>query len=436
MHGSFELKNKRVTVVGLGLTGQSCVRFLQQKGALVSAMDSRTHLKPDLDVPIYLGAFDESVLLGSDLVLLSPGVDPNTPAIQKVVASGKEIIGDVELFARFNTCPVIAITGSNGKSTVTTLVTEMLKANGQKAVMGGNIGTPVLQLLNVDADILVLELSSFQLETLHSLRPLAATILNLSDDHLDRHGTMENYLGAKQRVYTNAANAVVNRSEPDTRPDTDIDCVTFGLQSAHQGFGYNPQTQVITLDGEDYLPMSECRLTGTHNVLNIQAAAACAQIAGAADEDIKQACREFTGLSHRFETVSVNNNIHWINDSKATNVGATVAAINGLIPLLKGKLILIAGGDGKGADFTPLKEVFESNVAILITLGKDGPDLAALKTGSIEVCDLEEAVREAANLAEEGDAVLLSPACASLDMFSNYQQRGDCFVNAVKGLAT
>ena len=429
------LKNKRIAVVGLGLTGLSCVRFLIKQGADVIALDTREHLNVECPVPVFLGKIEPQYLLDADMVLLSPGVDPKTPAVSKAIDAGVEVIGDIELFARFNHRPVVAITGSNGKSTVTSLVAAMLKEQGINAKMGGNIGTPVLELLEQEADVFVLELSSFQLETVSSLQPIAATILNLCDDHLDRHGTMQAYQKAKQRIYFHAGTAIYNRDDAWTKPETDIASVTFGQGNSEAGFGWDAQRNQITDGGEAFLSADECSLSGTHNLLNIQAAAGCARVAGASDEAIKKAARMFSGLPHRFETVGFENHVRWINDSKATNVGATIAAIVGLAPSVKGKVILIAGGDGKGADFVPLKAVFEAHVAVVITLGKDGDQIAALSQNAIRVTDLKEAVESAAKIAGQGDVVLLSPACASLDMFKNYQQRGDCFAKAVKELA-
>ena len=435
MTSPFELKNKRVAVVGLGLTGMSCVDFLTRNGADVIAMDSRTELQVDVSVPVYLGEYQTQHLLGVDLILLSPGVDPKVAAIASAKQAGIEIIGDVELFARINDKPVVAITGSNGKSTVTCLVTEMLKASEQVAVMGGNIGTPVLELLEQDADIFVLELSSFQLETVSSLSPLVATILNLSDDHLDRHGTMENYAQAKHRIYRGARHCVYNRDDELTQPKTSKTQDSFGLEEVSSGFGWSAEKQIITLDGKPYLSIHDCGLSGTHNVLNIQASAACARIAGASDSAVRRAAQKFTGLPHRFETVLNKDRVRWINDSKATNVGATIAAVTGLSSGLEGKLILIAGGEGKNADFSPMQPILEQYVDTLITFGRDGDQIAALKPGSLKVDTLIDAVTSAAELVTEGDAVLLSPACASFDMFKNYQHRGECFAQAVREVA-
>ena len=430
-----ELKNKHVTVVGLGLTGLSCVRFLQQQGARVTALDTRSDKTFSVDVPVHLGPYTSEHLNSADLIIISPGVDPSDTALQGAREAGIEMIGDVELFARFNTKPVIAITGSNGKSTVTTLAAMMLQQSGINAQVGGNIGKPVLELLTEDADVLVLELSSFQLETVSSLNAKVATILNLSDDHLDRHGTMAAYRDAKHRIYHGAEHCVVNRDDAMTWTGAQHRDWSFGLEPTTHGFGWNAEQQVITLHDIDMLSLHDCLLMGAHNALNIQAAAACAMLAGAEQQAVVEAAKSFGGLPHRFETVTVRNGVRWINDSKATNVGATVAALEGVRHAKTGKLVLIAGGIGKGADFTSLQEPLLSIVDELITLGEDGPQIAALMNASTQVDSLEDAVRKADEVTSEGDLVLLSPACASMDMFDNYQHRGDSFSDAVRELA-
>ena len=431
---SFSLADKNIVVVGMGLTGLSCVQFLLAQGANVSAMDSRRELSIAVNVPLYLGEFDADKLYHADLVVLSPGVSLQHPAIQQAVAAGISVIGDIELFARFNTLPVIAITGSNGKSTVTHLVVEMCKAAGKKVLMGGNIGVPALDLLEQQADIVVLELSSFQLETTQSLKPLAATILNFCDDHLDRHSSMENYQRIKHLIYQHARFTVACRDELATQPRNRVMDIGFGLSPSEQGFSWDKTRASILLDGELFLASDECLLVGAHNMLNIQAAAALALLAGIDMPAIKQGAREFGGLAHRCQTVAVINQVRWINDSKATNVGATQAAIQGIAESCQGRLILIAGGEGKGADFSPLTGLLAESVDLLITLGKDGDKIAALKPGSKKVKTLEEAVTVASEYAQAQDIVMLSPACASLDMFNNYQHRGTCFINAVQGL--
>jgi UDP-N-acetylmuramoylalanine--D-glutamate ligase len=429
------LLNKDVVVVGLGLTGLSCLRFLTSKGANVTGMDSRSTLEIDLDVDIYLGEFDPIKLCKAQLIVVSPGVSMAHPAIQTALDKGIKVIGDIELFACFNDKPVIAVTGSNGKSTVVTLIAEMFKAGGKTPLLGGNIGVPALELLEQHGDVVVLELSSFQLESTHSLRPLVACMLNLSDDHLDRHGDMQNYRNVKLRVYQQASFIVCNRDDANTYPQKGTVNMSFGLAQSESGFSWDIENNSIILNGEIFLHANDCLLIGAHNVLNIQAAAAMAFLAGLPVTPIKQGAMTFGGLPHRCQTVSLYKNIRWINDSKATNVGATIAAIQGLHGNGQGKLILIAGGDGKGADFSPLSQAMNSVVDVLITLGKDGKQIAKLKSGSITVSSLEQAVQQAERLAKANDVVLLSPACASLDMFDNYQQRGECFIHAVKALA-
>ncbi|MDB4326950.1 UDP-N-acetylmuramoyl-L-alanine--D-glutamate ligase [bacterium] len=431
----FTLANKNIVVVGMGLTGLSCVRFLLTKSAKVIAMDSRSELTLSLEVPLFLGVLDTRKLCQADLIVLSPGVDLNTPAIQQAIESGVRVIGDIELFAQFNTCPVIAITGSNGKSTVTHLVADMCKAAGKKVLMGGNIGVPALDLLNQSADVIVLELSSFQLETTYSLMPLVATVLNITEDHLDRHSDLANYQQIKLSIYKHSKFIVCNR-------DDDLSCsintkasISYGLSKSREGFSWDNDEACILLDGNTYLSSKGCLLVGAHNMLNIQAAAALARVFGIDDKSIRQGAQQFGGLPHRCQTVSMFNSVRWINDSKATNVGATLAAINGLVSNIKGKLILIAGGEGKGADFSIMAECLNQSVGLLITLGKDGDKIASLHPNNVKVQTIQDAVLVAAKHSQPGDIVMLSPACASLDMFASYQQRGDFFAQAVQALA-
>jgi UDP-N-acetylmuramoylalanine--D-glutamate ligase len=432
---TMELKNVNAVVVGLGLTGQSCVRFLVSKGAKVTAMDSRTSLQLDIDTPYFLGDFDAEQLKNAELILLSPGIDPRHHAIQEATSAGVEIIGDVELFARFNRIPVIAITGSNGKSTVTTLVYEIFKAAGKQVLMGGNIGTPALELLDQDAEYIVLELSSFQLETIRSLTPFISTVLNVSDDHLDRHGSLEVYQQTKLAVYHHATHCIANRDDPLTWVEGQDAAYSMGLSQTQMGFSWNSVNGQILHNGTVIIETKNSQLTGSHNALNIQVAVACAMLAGIQLDCVQSVVNRFVGLSHRFETVLVANDVKWINDSKATNVGATLAAIKSVRSELVGRLILIAGGESKGADFTPLSSVLEQTVSLLIGFGVDGNKLTALKTNSVFVNSMKEAVETAKNYALPGDIVLLSPACASFDMFKNYQDRGQCFAKTVLEVA-
>ena len=431
----FTLANKNIVVVGMGLTGLSCVHFLLTKGAKVTAMDSRSELTLSLDVPLFLGVFDTRKLATADLIVLSPGVDVNTPAIQQAIEAGVYVIGDIELFAQFNSCPVIAITGSNGKSTVTHLVADMCKAAGKKVLMGGNIGVPVLDLLDQTADVIVLELSSFQLETTYSLMPQVATVLNITEDHLDRHGDLATYQQIKLSIYQNSQFMVCNRDDILSYPINSKATMTYGLSQSSSGFSWDKEQANILLDENFFLDSKHCLLVGAHNMLNIQAAAALAKVFGIDDDSIRQGAQQFGGLPHRCQTVAMLNNVRWVNDSKATNVGATLAAINGLVSNIKGKLILIAGGEGKGADFSVMAKCLTQSVSLLITLGKDGDKIGCLHPDNIKVQTVQEAVLVAAKHSQAGDVVLLSPACASLDMFVSYQQRGDCFALAVRALA-
>ncbi len=428
----FVLANKKIAVIGMGLTGLSCVRFLVAKGAEVIAMDSRQELPIHIEVPLFLGELDAKKLSQMDLIVVSPGVDLNAPALQKAMQKNIKVIGDIELFAQFNTRPVIAITGSNGKTTVTHLVTQMCAEPGKKVLMGGNVGVPALELLEQDADIIVLELSSFQLDTTFSLKSDVSTVLNLTEDHLDRHGSFTNYQQAKLKIYTHSKFAVVNRDDALVQPNNPIPAISFGLSASQDGFSWDNKEGCILLDGQPFLSQQDCLLDGAHNMLNIQASAALAMQVGIDKASVLKAAKAFGGLPHRCETVAVKNGIRWINDSKATNVGATLAAIKGLSGQCQGRLILIAGGEGKGADFSAMAECLNTEVALLITLGKDGDKIAALAANSIKVNSLLSAVQAAAKYVQSGDFVLLSPACASLDMFANYQVRGETFSNAVK----
>lgn len=429
------LTNQKVAVIGLGQTGLSVIEFLIAQHADILAFDTRASLQVELPMGIeaQCGPLNANKLCQAELIILSPGVALSTPAIQQALSVGIEVIGDIELFARFNSVPVLAITGSNGKSTVTMLLAEMLKTAGKQVLVGGNIGVPALSLLNQPADFIVLELSSFQLETTTSLKLLAATVLNVSDDHMDRYADFAAYQQAKLRIFAHAQNKIVNRDDPAAQIDGYDTTHSFGLSATSQGFSFDSVNQHITLHGRLWLDMNDCMLSGQHNALNIQAAAALALCTGVDSASLQLASQQFTGLPHRCQLVSHKGQISWINDSKATNIGATIAAIEGLREQVSGKLILIAGGDGKGADFSQLSSTMKK-VDVLITLGKDGPQISALKTDSIPVTSLQEAVQTAAKQGNAGDMVLLSPACASLDMFTNYMQRGEVFAAAVEAL--
>lgn len=424
---------QHIVVAGLGVTGQACVRFLTAQNVKVSVWDTRENLNipESIDVPVILGEPPQTYWSDKDMLILSPGINPRLPAVVQAEQAGLEIIGDVELFARLNDVPAFGITGSNGKTTVTLLLTHILKSSGKAVVEAGNVGTPVLDTLSMTLDAVVLELSSFQLETTHSLTLQAGAILNISDDHLDRHGDMQRYLDAKQRIFKHCENAVVWRGQAETRPTSPVnDIILYGLDNADSGFGFTDNW--ITFDAEPVVNMQNVPLVGSHNVLNIQAALAMAKVAGIAPKDAAEAVYRFTSAPHRCVEIASHRGIRWIDDSKATNVGATLAAIEGLGPSCAGKLILIAGGDAKGADLSALSAALNEHVAFVIALGRDGERIAALSPASAYVGSMAEAVALAYGKAAPGDTVLLSPACASLDMFDNYIHRAAVFAQAVR----
>lgn len=438
--------NKYTLVLGMGLTGQSCVRYLLSQGIRVIACDSRTD-SPVLEsfknafpqVPVQMGEWDEQAFMGAQEIVISPGLSRKIPAVQRAIALGIPVIGDIELFARQVTKPVIAITGSNGKTTVTTLVGEMARAAGLDVVVAGNIGTPVLDTLAHVPDLYVLELSSFQLESLVSLRPIACSVLNISADHMDRYTSVMEYALTKQRIAFGAKHVIVNKQDPLTEVPLaegtrrqcfglgQPDLKDFGVINGEICFGLKPLVSVADL-----------KLVGEHNYLNAAAALALVHAAGIAIEPAIEALKQFTGLPHRCEFVAEKDGVRFINDSKATNVGATVAAVNGL-KSDSPHLHIVLGGDGKGADFSPLFSSLKGSTVSVALIGKDA---LAIKTVIQQLPDiaigefstLEEAVKWLAQNAGAGDTVLLSPACASLDMFKNFEARGEVFRQAVSSL--
>ncbi|QDE29604.1 MULTISPECIES: UDP-N-acetylmuramoyl-L-alanine--D-glutamate ligase [Shewanella] len=428
-------------VLGLGATGLSIVRFLATKGIKPLVMDSRRQppgaealAKEFADIELLAGGFDCRYLVQASQIIISPGVPIDTPEVRAAIDMGIEVIGDIELFAREiadrKPC-VVGITGSNGKSTVTTLVYEMLLAADKSVAIGGNIGTPALDLLPQGADIFVLELSSFQLETTHSLNCIAATCLNISEDHMDRYSDLNTYREAKLRLYPQSRFVMYNRDDQLTYPLEPMNQNNFGL-GVPEGDEWGLSDGKIFHGDSEIINLSEVKLIGSHNHANLLAAMALADACGVAKEAMIEVAKSFVGLSHRCELIAVKQGVSYINDSKATNVGATVAALEGLSSHL-GDIYLIAGGDGKGGDFSPLAEPL-ANITQLITLGRDGPKIAKLKAGSLQVTSMAEAVAKAAELATSGDIVLLSPACASLDMYKSFMARGDDFKHCVESL--
>jgi len=440
------LKAARTLIVGLGATGLSCARFLARHGVEVAVTDTReqppalAEMQKELpDIALFLGGFDAQAFARAERIVLSPGVSLKQPLLREAQQRGVEIIGDIELFARSISAPVVAITGSNGKSTVTTLVGAMARRAGKDVRVGGNLGTPALDLIqDAEPDLYVLELSSFQLETVQSLACRAATVLNISPDHLDRYDSLQSYVEAKRRIYRGAAVQVVNRDDAVAYALAAGDGarVSFGLSEPGGGdFGITSAAdgEWIVKGAERWMRTSEVRMPGRHNLSNALAALALGEAVGLTREPMLQVLREFQGLPHRTQWVGEYNGVSWFNDSKATNIGAALAAIRGF----EGPLILIAGGQGKGADFADLAAGLDARVKAFVLLGEAAGEIEqALHGGYITVfaSDMSDAVRRAAELAAPGDTVLLSPACASFDMFNGYQHRGELFMQAVREL--
>lgn len=452
-HAQAKTPARRALVVGLGRTGVSVARHLTARGWSVAVTDTRPS-PPGLeplravapDAAVFLGGYSEEALRHADEIVLSPGVALSHPFLREAAARGLTIVGDVELFAREVRGTVIAVTGSNGKSTVTTLVGLMAERAGRQVRVGGNLGTPALDLLDgaADTELYVLELSSFQLETTSSLKPAAAVVLNLSADHMDRYADLAAYAAAKARAFQGAAVALVNRADPivAAMPTPGARRISFGPDAppgpSDWGVVQRGAASFLARGSEALFPVDSLLTRGAHNVQNSLAAAALGSAVGLEVEAIGETLREFRGLPHRTEFVLERSGVVWLNDSKGTNVGATLAAIEGL----GGPLVLILGGDGKGQDFAPLAAALVGKTRAAVLLGRDAPELERAIRDAADggaptlrrVGSIEQAVTVAAELAVAGDTVLLSPACSSLDMFESFEHRGRAFATAVRRL--
>ncbi len=443
------LEGKRILIVGLGKTGLSCARFLSAFNQDVAVTDSRAEppyleslQKEFPDLAVFVGGFDEMAFRRADIILVSPGISLREPLIAEARARGAQIIGDVELFSWFVEVPVIAVTGSNGKSTVTTLVGQMLNKAGIRVGVGGNIGIPALDLLQQDNQIYVLELSSFQLETTESLNALAAVLLNISEDHMDRYDSLADYAAAKGKVFYGNGVLVINADDERVMATARLVgsgrkqiCFSLAMPQQH-GYGICvKEKQRWLCKGEQLLlPVSELKVTGDHNVANVLAALALGEAAGLSMPVMLESAREFTGLPHRCQWILEQDAVTWINDSKATNVGAAIAAIQGIPGK---KLILIMGGQGKGQDFSSLQQAVADRARTIILLGEDAEliEKAIAAVSTVEHADsMQEAVIKAKQAAQPGDTVLLSPACASFDMFNGFEHRGEVFIESVRSL--
>jgi UDP-N-acetylmuramoylalanine--D-glutamate ligase len=454
-----ELQGKTALVLGLGITGLSMARWLASRGARVRVADTRAtppcaaQLARELpQVTLVTGPFRDASFADADLVSLSPGIALAEPAVAAAAARGVPIVGDIELFAqalpRSNPAKVLAITGSNGKSTVTEMTGAMCRAAGLRTVVAGNIGLPVLDVLleaqrrpdEAAAEIYVLELSSFQLETTYSLDAHVAACLNLSEDHLDRYASMQDYARAKARVFRGGGVQVLNRQDPwalaMALPGRQV--VTFGLDAPPTerdwGLLESGAEAWLAQGAHKLMSIGRLRVTGLHNAANALAALALTRAVELPYQPLLQALAQFEGLPHRVQKVAQFAGVSFFDDSKGTNVGATVAALNGM----RQRVVLIAGGDGKGQDFTPLRPALAGHARAVVLIGRDRERIAEAVRGSniplLRANDMEEAVRLSFDQAREGDAVLLSPACASFDMFRNYEHRAQVFVQAVRRL--
>ncbi len=430
-------------IVGLGKTGLSCARYLAAQGESCVVTDTRSQ-PPGLDelrnefpdMPVHVGGFRKDDFSSASRIVLSPGVSLKDKHVSSAVKRGTEVLGDIELFARSVKAPVVAITGTNGKSTVTTLLAEMAAASGKKVRAGGNLGLPALELLDSDdTDLFILELSSFQLETTYSLNAVAAVVLNITPDHMDRYDSVEHYSQTKATVYRGDGVMILNKDDEAVARmiNPQRKTLRFGLGTPSQGeFGliHDSGKGYLAFGGDKLLSTDELKIPGSHNQANALAALALGYAINLDMSAMLETLCGFKGLAHRSEWVAEQDGVRWFNDSKATNVGATIAALKGM----PSPLILIVGGDGKSADFSELHNAIAEHVREVILLGRDADKIEQVINNVVPVhraIDMKDAVKIAQQLAKSGDSVLLSPACASFDMYSNYMQRGDDFVNAV-----
>ena len=453
-----EATHSKQLIIGLGKTGLSCAEYLNDHAMAFKAMDTRVvapfseqisnlsycELMLCGDPNLHMEAM-EQYLENIRRIIVSPGVGLKGAFLELIQRLEIEMIGDIELFAQVVQAPVIAITGSNGKSTVTQLTGELLEAAGHRVLVGGNIGIPVLDLLKLEIpDYYVLELSSFQLETTKSLRPVAATVLNLSRDHLDRYENYEQYCAVKLSLLAVSENIIINVDEftSGIENSNSANEITLSL-SSNPNVDYSREQQTdssywICKNSKPLFDQSLLKIAGLHNVGNAMVSLALCSAAGLEfNEAILSKLKSFPGLKHRCQFIAELDGVRFYNDSKATNIGATIAGLKGLAETISGELILIAGGDGKGADFKPLSEVFKRHLTALVLIGRDAERLleeAGLDSRSVIVDDMKQAVIAAFGYASSGDAVLLAPACASFDMYTGFEHRGDVFTEEVEAL--
>jgi UDP-N-acetylmuramoylalanine--D-glutamate ligase len=443
-----ELKGKKVLVIGLARTGRECARFLTRQGAKVSISDLRSANElsqemaalADLPLSYRLGGEDKTWLDGMDYLVPSPGVPMDNLLLREAVLRRIPVLSEIELAFRYCGAPLLAITGTNGKSTTTTLIGNMLESDGKKIFLGGNLGAPFIGAVIDSWDWGVVEVSSFQLEWVEQFRPRIALLLNITEDHLDRYATFADYCRAKERIFAAQQSsdvAILNRGDPlvwELRERLAARLVSFGFDEVVQGV-FATLSEVIWRDGaiEERFSLSKAKIQGVHNVENIMAAIAAAKCAGVSRRAIQSALEEFPGLEHRLEFVRDKDGVRYYNDSKGTNVGAVVKSLASF----SGPVILLAGGVDKGGDYEPLSGGIKNQVRRLVLFGAAKQTIAAALgrlTTTVLVDDLAAAVRDAAAHAQPGDVVLLSPACSSFDQFRNYAERGKTFKNLVQAL--
>jgi UDP-N-acetylmuramoylalanine--D-glutamate ligase len=443
-----DLEGRNILVIGLGRTGEACARFLAARGTTVTVSDRRSAVElgdtiaalAELPIRYFFGAEERRWLDDIDAIIPSPGVAAENLLLREAAARNIPVLSEIELAYRSFRAPLIAITGTNGKSTTTTLVGEMIRAGGRSAFVGGNLGTPFIDAVGRDWDWGVLEISSFQLEWTERFRPRIAVLLNITEDHLDRYSSFDDYRRAKERIFAAQSDgdvAVLNRDDPWVRAiegQLKTRVVSFGFADTGNGVHVDSGAIVWRDDVlEERFPLARVKIAGVHNVENMMAAVAAAKLAGMGREPIQQCLESFTGLEHRLEFVREKDRVRYYNDSKGTNVGAVVKSLAGFAA----PVILIAGGVDKGGDYGPLEEGIKRTVRRLVLFGAAKEAIARALghlTETVIVEDLAAAVRDASAAARAGDVVLLSPACSSFDQFRNYAERGRAFKQLVWAL--
>ena len=437
------MQSKQVAIIGLGVTGLSCITFFAKKGIDVTVFDTRAEPpgkeKLSDNTELIIGPLSAARLKQFAMLVVSPGIALATPAIHDAILSGVEVIGDIELFARELNTPeykdvkLVTITGSNGKSTVTSLLGEMASDAGVNVGVGGNIGVPALDLLRPTTSLYILELSSFQLETTNSLNATVSTILNISEDHLDRYPNYQAYITAKHKIYRQSKLALINRNDVLTHTDIQPQ-ISFGTNQQQYGLVEKIGQVYLSLDKQPLLACSQLKLSGKHNWMNALAALALGEQTGLPMASMLKTLQTYTGLRHRCEFVKEVNGVRWINDSKATNIGATQAALLGLSDTITGKVHVILGGDGKGADFSDLAPVLLEVQGQIVCFGQDAVAIASHCKKAVITDNLQQAIEHINSHASVGDLAILTPACASLDMYKNFMARGDHFIEIVNTL--